>query len=138
MQLLGEALAMAEQGGFIRIFLDEGQPMARLLLDALSQGIEPDYARRLVEAFPGPEPEKAGSLKKQAPKSGLVESLSERELEVLQLIASGLTNQEIASRLYLSLNTVKVHTRNINGKLDVNSRTKAVARARTLGILPSA
>jgi len=62
---------------------------------------------------------------------------SERELEVLQLIAEGLTNQEIASRLYLSLNTVKVHTRNIYSKLGVTNRTQAVAQARALGILPS-
>ncbi len=66
-----------------------------------------------------------------------VEPLSERELEVLQLIAEGLTNPEIAARLFLSLNTVKVHTRNIYGKLDAHNRTQAVARARALGILPS-
>jgi LuxR family maltose regulon positive regulatory protein len=67
---------------------------------------------------------------------GLAEPLSERELEVLQLIAEGLTNQEIASRLFLSLNTVKVHTRNIYGKLGVNNRTQAGTRARALEILP--
>ena len=61
--------------------------------------------------------------------------MSERETEVLQLIAEGLTNPEIADRLYLSLNTVKAHTRNIYGKLDVHSRTQAVARARALGLL---
>jgi len=61
--------------------------------------------------------------------------LSEREIEVLQLIAQGLSNQEISSRLYLSLNTVKAHTRNIYGKLGVNNRTQAGARARALGII---
>jgi LuxR family maltose regulon positive regulatory protein len=65
----------------------------------------------------------------------LVEPLSERELEVLQLIAEGLTNPEIGSRLYLSTNTVKAHTRNIYGKLGVHNRTQAVARARALRIL---
>ena len=65
----------------------------------------------------------------------MVEPLSERELEVLQLIADGLTNPEIATRLFLSLNTVKVHTRNIYGKLDAHNRTRAVVRARALGIL---
>ncbi len=73
----------------------------------------------------------------QAPESELVEPLSEREIKVLQFIAEGLTNQEIVSRLYLSLNTIKVHTRNIYGKLGVNNRTQAVARARALGILPT-
>jgi LuxR family maltose regulon positive regulatory protein len=67
----------------------------------------------------------------------LVESLSERELEVLQHIAEGLTNREIADRMYLSLNTIKVHTRNIYGKLGVNNRTQAVSRARDLSVLPS-
>jgi LuxR family maltose regulon positive regulatory protein len=66
----------------------------------------------------------------------LVEPLSERELEVLRLIAEGLTNQEIANGLYLSLNMVKVHTRNMYGKLGVNNRTQAVAKVRALGILP--
>jgi LuxR family maltose regulon positive regulatory protein len=67
----------------------------------------------------------------------LIEPLSERELEVLELIAEGFTNSEIASRLYLSLNTVKVHTRNIYQKLGVNNRTQAVARAREIVIFPS-
>jgi LuxR family maltose regulon positive regulatory protein len=135
-QLLGDALALAEPGGFIRTFVDEGPPMARLLYEALSRGIAPDYIRRLLTAFPIDEPEQPDSSKMQASKSGLVESLSERELEVLQLIAEGLTNQEIASRLFLSQNTVKVHTRNIYGKLGAHHRADAVARARALGILP--
>jgi LuxR family maltose regulon positive regulatory protein len=67
----------------------------------------------------------------------LVEPLSERELEVLQLIAEGLTNPQIASRLFLSLHTIKVHAHNIYGKLGVHNRTQAVARARALGVLPS-
>jgi LuxR family maltose regulon positive regulatory protein len=69
--------------------------------------------------------------------SGLIEPLSERELEVLQWISEGCTNREIAATLFLSLNTVKVHTRNIYGKLAVNNRTQAVAAARSLGLLPS-
>ena len=68
----------------------------------------------------------------------LIEPLSERELEILQLIAEGLSNQEIGSQLYLSLNTVKAHTRNIYGKLGVNSRMQAAARAKALGILSTA
>jgi LuxR family maltose regulon positive regulatory protein len=137
MTTLKRAITLAESGGFIRIFVDEGPPMARLLYEALSHGIAPDYVQRLLAAFPIDEPVKADPPKSQTPETKLVEPLSEREIEVLQLIAEGLTNQEIATRLYLSLNTIKVHTRNINGKLSVNNRTQSVARARTLGILPS-
>jgi DNA-binding CsgD family transcriptional regulator len=82
------------------------------------------------------ESEPARSPKTQAAESELIEPLSERELEVLALLAEGLTNREIASRLYLALNTVKAHTHNIYGKLDVHSRTQAVAQARALGVLP--
>ena len=67
----------------------------------------------------------------------LIEPLSERELEILALFAQGLTNQEIASRLYLALNRIRAHSRNIFGKLGVRSRTRAVARARALGLLGS-
>jgi LuxR family maltose regulon positive regulatory protein len=73
----------------------------------------------------------------KAPDQPLIDPLSERELEVLQLIAEGMTNQEIATRLYISLNTAKVHVRNINSKLGTNSRSKAVIRAKSLGILPT-
>ncbi len=143
MDRLERALALAEPRGFVRIFVDEGPPMARLLYEilsraeALTHGIAPDYARRLLSAFPAAEPEHTDPPITQATKSELVEPLSERELEVLQLIAEGLTNQEIAARLFLSLNTVKAHTRNIYGKLGVHNRTQAVTRARALGVLPS-
>jgi LuxR family maltose regulon positive regulatory protein len=132
---LYKALSIGEPEGYIRIFVDEGPPMARLLYEALSRGIKSDYVRRLLAAFPISEPEQTDPSKSQSPHSELVEPLSEREIEILQLIAEGMTNPEIAARLYLSLNTVKVHTRNIYGKLGVNNRTQAVARARALGIL---
>ena len=74
-------------------------------------------------------------MKQSASPQPLIEPLSEREIEVLQLIADGLTNREIANKLFLSLNTVKVHTRNIYGKLGAHHRTDAVVKARTLGIL---
>jgi LuxR family maltose regulon positive regulatory protein len=134
---LEKALVIGEPESFIRIFVDEGPPMAQLLYKALSRGIAPDYVRRLLAAFPVEERGQIDPPKSQAPESELIEPLSERELEVLQLIAEGLSNPEIASRLYLSLNTVKVHSRNIYGKLGVHNRMQAVARARALGILPS-
>jgi LuxR family maltose regulon positive regulatory protein len=133
---LEHALTLAEPEGYVRLFLDEGPPMARLLYETVTRGIAPGYARRLLAAFPMPEPEQDGPPNTQAPGSGLIEPLSERELQVLQLIAEGLTNPEIASRLFLSLHTIKVHTRNIYGKLGVHNRTGAVARARALEILP--
>jgi LuxR family maltose regulon positive regulatory protein len=134
---LEKALTLAEPEGFIRIFVDEGPSIARLLHEAATRKISPDYARRLLAAFSTTEPERTSPSETKVSSSELVEPLSEREIEVLQLIAEGLTNQEIAARLFLSLNTVKVHTRNIYGKLGVNNRTQAVSKARALGVLPS-
>jgi LuxR family maltose regulon positive regulatory protein len=89
----------------------------------------------LLAAFPVAESEQTTSSPLRGPESELVEPLSERELEVLQLIAQGLTNQDVATRLYLSLHTVKVHARNIYAKLGVKNRTQAVAKGKALGIL---
>jgi LuxR family maltose regulon positive regulatory protein len=136
MTALERALALARPGGFVRVFVDEGPPMAHLLHEASSRELAPDYARRLLSAFPVIEPEQAAPSESRAPRSELIEPLSERELEVLQLIAGGLTNREIAARLFLSLNTVKAHTRNIYGKLGVHSRTQAMARSQEVGLLP--
>jgi LuxR family maltose regulon positive regulatory protein len=141
MAALEKALAVAEPGGFMRIFLNEGPPMAHLLYQAVAQDIRPDYARKLLAAFETmdgrrPTTDQESSSVVDRLSSGLIEPLSERELEVLQLIAEGLTNPEIAARLYLALNTVKTHTRNIYGKLGVHNRTQAVARAQALGLLP--
>jgi LuxR family maltose regulon positive regulatory protein len=135
MDALEGALTLAEPEGFLRIFVDEGQPMARLLYVALERGTAPGYVGRLLQAFPIDKPEQVDSSAPQVSESGYIEPLSEREIEVLQLIAEGLTNPEIATRLILSLYTVKTHTRNIYGKLGVHNRTEAVAKARVLGIL---
>lgn len=89
------------------------------------------YISQLLSAF---GTEIVGELP-VVPRQPLVEPLSERELEVLQLVAEGLTNRQIAERLFLALSTVKGHNRVIYGKLNVNSRTEAVARARDLEIL---
>lgn len=130
---LERALCLAEPEGYVRVFVDEGLPMARLLQEAASRGVAPDSARRLLTAFPSAGPHHAGPA---GASSERVELLSEREREVLQHIAAGLTNREIAARLYLSLYTVKAHARSIYDKLDAHSRTQAVARARKLGVLP--
>jgi LuxR family maltose regulon positive regulatory protein len=140
MAALERALGLAEPEGFTRTFVDEGPPVAHLLYEALARGILPGYVSQLIAALPKPKatptaPSKTS--KSEISQSQILEPLSERELEVLQLIAKGLTNPEIAARLYLSLNTVKAHTRNIYGKLDVHSRTQAAARARALDILKS-
>ena len=91
---------------------------------------------RLLAAFPVTEPEQPDVSKTLASHSELIEPLSDRELEVLRLFAEGLTNREIASQLFLALNTVKTHAGNIYGKLNVHSRTQAIARAQALGLLP--
>jgi len=109
--------------------------MARLLLEALRQGICPGYVRTLLAAFPGEAAGQAVPGGPSHPQPRLAEPLSPRELEVLPLLAEGLSNQEIAARLYLSLHTVKAHARTIYAKLGVGSRTQAAARARALGLL---
>ncbi len=129
---LERALSLAEPQGYVRIFVDEGEPMARLLYQAAVRGIAPAYVGKLLVAFPTSGPAPLPSMASEQ----VVEPLSERELEVLRYIAKGLSNREIARRLVLSTNTVKSHARQIYEKLDVHSRTQAVAKARTLRILP--
>jgi LuxR family maltose regulon positive regulatory protein len=128
---LQRSLRLAEPEGYVRVFVDEGRPMARLLSEAAARGIMPDYTGKLLAAFETAAHE--GEDRSYAP---LVEPLSQRELEVLQLIARGLSNREICERLFLALDTVKGHNRRIFGKLSVGRRTEAVAKARSLGILP--
>ncbi|MGD2179069.1 MAG: LuxR C-terminal-related transcriptional regulator, partial [Anaerolineae bacterium] len=135
---LERALTLAEPEGFVRTFVDEGPPVGRLLYEAAKGELAPDYARRLLAAFPAAETEQTVGPDTQDARHEMIELLSRRELQVLQLIAEGLTNREIAARLFLSLNTVKVHTRNIYGKLNVHSRTQAVARSQAMGLLPRA
>jgi LuxR family maltose regulon positive regulatory protein len=136
-QLLGDALALAEPGGFIRTFVDEGVPMAQLLYQAAAREVMPDYTSKLLAAFEAEEQRSTGQsrLPISPPSQPLIEPLSPRELEVLQLIAQGLSNREICGRLFLALSTVKGHNRTIFGKLEVQRRNEAVARARELGLL---
>ena len=133
LERLKEALVRAGAEGYVRTFVEIGEPMAQLLYRAVEQGVCPDYAGRLLAAFP-----KARTrVPVQRPEGDLVEPLSDREVEVLAAIAEGLTNQEAAERLYISERTVKWHASNIYAKLQVGNRTEAVARAKSLGILPS-
>jgi LuxR family maltose regulon positive regulatory protein len=133
MQALHDALSLGEPGRLIRTFVDEGSPMAELLSEAKIQGIFPTYADRLLDAI---EQEKQGHTERHIDHSeSLTTPLSSRELEVLQLIAQGLSNDEISKRLFLALDTVKGHNRRIYDKLQVQRRTEAVARARELGLL---
>jgi ATP/maltotriose-dependent transcriptional regulator MalT len=125
---LGHALALAEPEGYLRVFIDEGAPMAILLEAAARQGLAPAYLRRLLAAVahPGtPTPVE----------DALIEPLSERELEVLRLLASDLDGPGIAAELVVSLNTVRSHTKNIYAKLGVNNRRAAVSRATELNLL---
>ena len=136
---LQRALLLAESEKHVRIFVDEGAPMARLLYQAAACGIAPDYAGKLLAAF---APGAKGDAGIQRPglaarPLALVEPLTRRELEVLHLVAEGLSNREIGQRLVISPGTVKVHVSNIYDKLDVKKRTQAVAKARVLGILSS-
>lgn len=131
LHLLGETLALAAPEGFTRIFVDEGAPMVPLLSNAAAHGIGvvPDYVRKLLAAFETEARPDTGSS------HAMIEPLSQRELEVLQLIAQGLSNHDISERLFLALSTVKGYNQNIFGKLQVQRRTEAVARARELGLI---
>jgi LuxR family maltose regulon positive regulatory protein len=131
---LQRALMLAEPQGYVRIFLDEGENMRGLLREASAHKIMPDYTDELLAAF---EAEKQTSTDRSALSSAqsLIETLSQRELDVLRLIAEGLSNQEICERLFLALDTVKGHNRRIFNKLQVQRRTEAIARARELGLI---
>jgi LuxR family maltose regulon positive regulatory protein len=144
--VLERALTLAAPEGYIRTFVDEGEPI-RLLL----QKVKPEahsaamneYIKKLLSAFLTAEAQSVkdypssliASRTSRQHLQPLVDPLSARELEVLHLIAEGLSNREIASRLFITINTVKKHTRLSFDKLDVANRTHAVARARELGLL---
>jgi LuxR family transcriptional regulator, maltose regulon positive regulatory protein len=126
---LTQALTLAEPNQLIRSLLDHGSAIQQLLQLAVDDGFDSPLIKQALIEFAKHQP----AIQSQTPK---LERLSERELEVLQQIATGLTDREIGERLYLSIYTVKVHARNIYAKLEVSNRTQAVARARTLGLLP--
>ena len=131
LQALRDALMLAEPDGFMRIFLDEGAVMAQLLSDAMAQGMVPGYVSKLLAVFEAEKQEPDLPLPQ-----ALIDPLSERELEVLALVAAGLKNKEIAEQLFISLNTVLYHIKNIYDKLGVRKRTLAIIKARELDLLP--
>jgi LuxR family transcriptional regulator, maltose regulon positive regulatory protein len=124
---LEHALRLAQPEGYVRLFADLGLPLARLLQAARARAVLPDYVARLLAAFSHDLPSPALET--------LPEPLTAREQEILEMLAAGLTNRQIADQLVISPQTVKKHTGNIYGKLGVNNRTGAVARAREVGLL---
>ena len=137
---LARALELAEPQGYVRLFIDEGPPMTDLLHVAAQKGIAETYVERLLRAFGEGAGELDESKHATRPAAGtrplpLVEPLSERELEVLRLLGTEMSGPEIADALYVSLNTLRTHTKNIYGKLGTNSRRAAVRRAEELGLL---
>ncbi len=134
LEVLQRALTLAEPEGYVRIFLDEGQPMARLLYAAAASGIAAAYAGQLLAEFTAEEPGLSPALAHVSAEI-LVEPLSKREREVMALIAVGQSNAEIAQSLFISVGTVKNHAKNIYSKLNVHSRAQAIARARELDLL---
>jgi LuxR family maltose regulon positive regulatory protein len=126
MMTLSRALSLAEPEGYLRVFLDEGPRAVALLREARSRGVTPTYLDALLVASgsgSGPEEQR------------LVEPLSPRELELLRLLAAGLTTAEVAGQLYITTGTARNHLKSIYGKLDVHGRVQAIARARALNLL---
>jgi LuxR family maltose regulon positive regulatory protein len=136
LDFLGQALTLAEPQGYVRLFVDEGQPMAELLRFAVSHNISPDYASKLLAAFPKDVMSSVPIDKELTVNAQmLAEPLSGREIEVLRLMAEGYKYKEIAERLVVSINTVRHHTRNVYSKLAANNRTQAIGKAKELNLL---
>jgi LuxR family maltose regulon positive regulatory protein len=140
---LTDALTLAQPEGYIRTFVDKGEPLATLLQKAASQGIAPEYVGKLLAAIDADEQRSKGAGEMEStpaplhPRTSappLIEPLSERELQVLRLVAAGLSNRDIAEALYISVNTIKTHLQRIYGKLGVSSRTAAATKAQELNL----
>ena len=131
---LVDAIALAEPGGFIRPFLDLGPEMAGLLVRLSQKGVAPAYIARILAAFPEQSIDEKQPEVVYAAEPSFVEALTPRELDVLALLARGLTNKEIAQQLVISHGTVRQHVYNLYQKLQVNNRLQAVTKATELGI----
>jgi LuxR family maltose regulon positive regulatory protein len=128
---LKQALELAEPLGYVQVFLVEGEPMRELLRALTVAGAPGGLLGQLWNGFDQFVPDGTG----RAGPGDLIERLTERELEVLRLVAAGLRNRDIADELFISLSTVKRHIANAYGKLEVSSRTEAIARANQLGLI---
>jgi LuxR family maltose regulon positive regulatory protein len=136
---LEQALALAEPGGYVRVFVDEGRPMAALLRQGHAHGVLPQFMATLLAALDGQGPGSTAQPSVPGPTSAggptVAEPLTERERDVLRLLAAGRSNPEIARILYVEVNTVKTHVKSLYGKLGVHSRVQATQRAQELGLL---
>ncbi len=128
---LADALKMGETEGFIRTFVDEGKLLAPLLRKALARGITPTYTSRLLTIIVAEERRR----KAKTGETPLPPALSERELEVLRVLAAGMSDRQIAAKLVVSLGTAKTHVHHIIDKLEVKDRRQAVLRARDLNLI---
>jgi len=142
LEKLAEALALAEPGGFIRPFLDQGPEMADLLGRLVKQNPTREYASRILEAFCSEKAELFSDRsddpnrpRSSLPDKPLIEPLTNREIEVLRMLAKGVRNNDIAGSLFISPETVKRHLSTIYRKLDVKNRHQAVISAKSIGIL---
>jgi LuxR family maltose regulon positive regulatory protein len=139
LNILGQALRQAKSESYIRTFIDLGKPMRDLLLTAGKSKdflLYYDYIDQLLMAFNKQKEEPKEILAVSFNSQPLAEPLSEREIEVIRLLATGVSNQEIAREFVISVNTVKKHISNIFSKLGVKTRLQAVDKARQLGIIP--
>jgi LuxR family maltose regulon positive regulatory protein len=132
---LEQAIALAEPGGFIRLFVDLGSGLTPLLQKLRQQGLAPDYLDQVLAALPDPDLGDKTIAHRESKPQNLVEPLTSRELEVLALLDRHLTSKEIAAELVISYGTVKTHTLNIYRKLDVHKRREAIAKAKELNLL---
>ncbi len=126
---------MARPEGFVRSFVEYGTSLTPLLRRAIGQGIEPAYARRLLGIIEAEERQRQSRRTRRVSVPGSPESLSQRELEVLRLIAAGLSNRELSEKLNISLNTAKRHVYNVSQRLHASSRTQAIAKAKDLKLI---
>ena len=132
---LTRALSLAEPAGYVRLFVDEGAVMAKLLRLTKTRGVALDYIDELLAAFPETEPVPGVPGRHRQSPSPLIEPLTERERQVLHLLCTGLSNPEIAAELIIATGTVKKHLHNIYGKLGVRNRSQAILRTEELGLL---